>query len=44
VAFGASGVPETYVVDGRGIIRYQHLGEIRSENVAELLTQLEKAR
>ncbi|MCG2841353.1 redoxin domain-containing protein [Sandaracinobacter sp. RS1-74] len=44
IAFGASGVPETYVVDGEGIIRHQHLGEIRPEHVPELLAELEKAR
>lgn len=43
VAFGASGVPETYVIDGQGIIRYQHLGEIRPEHVAGLLAQLKRA-
>lgn len=44
VAFGASGVPETYVVDGRGVVRYQHLGEIRPEHVPVLLRELEKAQ
>ena len=44
LAFGASGVPETYVVDGRGVIRYQHLGEIRPEHVDLLLAELEKAK
>lgn len=44
LAFGASGVPETYVVDGRGVIRHQHLGEIRPEHVDVLLAELEKAR
>jgi cytochrome c biogenesis protein CcmG/thiol:disulfide interchange protein DsbE len=41
---GASGVPETYVIDGRGIIRFQHVGEIRAEHVPMLLAELEKAR
>ena len=44
IALGASGVPETFVVDGRGIIRFQHLGEIRAEHVPMLLAELEKAR
>jgi cytochrome c biogenesis protein CcmG/thiol:disulfide interchange protein DsbE len=44
LAFGASGVPETYVVDGNGVIRYQHLGEIRPEDVDLLLAELGKAR
>lgn len=44
LAFGASGVPETYVVDGKGIIRFQHLGEVRPEHVPLLMAELEKAR
>ena len=42
-ALGSSGVPETFVIDGRGIIRYQHLGEIRSEDVPLLLDKLREA-
>jgi cytochrome c biogenesis protein CcmG/thiol:disulfide interchange protein DsbE len=44
IALGSSGVPETFVVDGQGIIRYQHIGEIHAENIPELLAELEKAR
>jgi cytochrome c biogenesis protein CcmG/thiol:disulfide interchange protein DsbE len=44
IGFGASGVPETYVIDGKGIIRYQHLGEIRPEHLAVLIAELEKAK
>ncbi len=44
LGFGASGVPETYVIDGNGIIRHQHLGEIRAEHVPDLLARLEAAR
>lgn len=44
LGFGASGVPETYVIDGAGVVRHQHLGEIRAEHVPELLKQLEAAR
>lgn len=40
---GSSGVPETFVIDGKGIIRYQHIGDIREEHVAVLLRELEKA-
>lgn len=43
LALGSSGVPETFVVDGRGIIRYQHLGEIRDADVPVLLAQLRQA-
>lgn len=30
---GSSGVPETFIVDGHGVIRLQHIGEIRPEEV-----------
>jgi hypothetical protein len=31
LAIGSSGVPETFVIDGKGVIRYQHIGDIRPE-------------
>ncbi|WP_420383589.1 DsbE family thiol:disulfide interchange protein [Novosphingobium sp.] len=43
IAIGSSGVPETYVIDGRGVIRYQHIGDIRAEDVAVLLDKLKAA-
>ena len=43
LAIGSSGVPETFVIDGRGIIRYQHIGDIRPDDVAILLEQLREA-
>lgn len=44
LALGSSGVPESFVVDGRGIIRYQHIGPIEYEQVPLILAELEKAR
>lgn len=44
LALGSSGVPETYVIDGKGRIRYQHIGDIRPEHVAMLLEKLKAAR
>ena len=44
LSLGSSGVPETYVIDGRGRIRYQHIGEIRPEHVPMLLDKLKAAR
>ena len=41
---GSSGVPETFVIDGRGIIRHQHIGDVRADDVAVLLRKLEEAR
>ncbi|UUR08583.1 DsbE family thiol:disulfide interchange protein [Sphingomonas glaciei] len=43
IAFGSSGVPESFIVDGKGIIRYQHIGPIAPEQVAEVLAEWEKA-
>jgi cytochrome c biogenesis protein CcmG/thiol:disulfide interchange protein DsbE len=41
---GSSGVPETFVVDGNGVIVHQHIGDIRKEDVPKLLQLLEEAR
>jgi len=32
--FGASGVPETFIVDPYGIVRYQHIGPLEPKDVA----------
>jgi len=37
-------VPETFIVDGRGIIRYQHMGPIEPGDVPKLLAQWEAAK
>lgn len=39
---GSSGVPETFVIDGQGVIRHQHIGDIREEDVPELLAKLQE--
>ena len=44
LGIGSSGVPETFVIDGKGVIRYQHIGDIRAEDVPMLLEKLEEAR
>lgn len=43
LAIGSSGVPETFVIDGKGVIRYQHIGDIRPEDVPTILAKLEEA-
>ena len=43
LAIGSSGVPETFVIDGEGNITYQHIGDIREDDVATLLDELRKA-
>jgi len=35
IDFGVYGVPETYVVDGTGHIRYRHVGPLTAEDVKE---------
>lgn len=41
---GSSGVPETFVIDGRGIITHQHVGPIAQSDLPSILAELEKAR
>ena len=43
LALGSSGVPETFVIDGKGIIRYQHVGPIEHSQIRMILAELEKA-
>ncbi|MCZ8017623.1 DsbE family thiol:disulfide interchange protein [Novosphingobium sp.] len=43
LGIGSSGVPETFVIDGQGKIRYQHIGEIRPEHLALLRDKLKEA-
>ena len=44
IALGSSGVPESFVVDGRGTIRYQHIGPVEAADVPSILSEMEKAR
>ncbi|HET9398172.1 MAG TPA: DsbE family thiol:disulfide interchange protein [Sphingomicrobium sp.] len=44
LALGSSGVPETFLVDGQGVIRYQHIGDIKPEDVAEIIRAYEAAK
>ncbi|HEX7656606.1 MAG TPA: redoxin family protein, partial [Sphingomonas sp.] len=43
LALGSSGVPETYIIDGHGRIVDQHIGDIRAEDIPDILTALKKA-
>jgi cytochrome c biogenesis protein CcmG/thiol:disulfide interchange protein DsbE len=43
LAIGSAGVPETFVIDGEGVIRYQHIGDIRDSDVPMLLEKLREA-
>ncbi len=45
VDWGVYGVPETFVVDGQGVIRYKHIGPLTPEAVlGTLAAEIEKAK
>ena len=44
ISLGSSGVPESFVVDGKGVIRYQQIGAIDAADVPMILSRLEQAR
>jgi len=44
LALGSSGVPESFVIDGRGRIVLQHVGDIRAEDVAAIAAAVRDAR
>lgn len=43
LSIGAQGIPETFIVDGDGIVTYQHIGDIRAENVPEIMQKWREA-
>ena len=44
LAFGSSGVPESFIVDGRGIIRLQHVGPIEAAEIGSIVAAVEQAK
>jgi cytochrome c biogenesis protein CcmG, thiol:disulfide interchange protein DsbE len=44
LSIGSSGVPESFVVDGRGRIVLQHVGDIRVDEVAAIAAAVRAAR
>lgn len=45
VDWGVYGVPETFVIDGKGIIRFKYIGPLTEEGIASVLNpEIEKAR
>jgi cytochrome c biogenesis protein CcmG/thiol:disulfide interchange protein DsbE len=44
LALGSVRVPESFIVDGRGVIRYQHIGPLEPNDVQRIMSELEKAR
>jgi cytochrome c biogenesis protein CcmG/thiol:disulfide interchange protein DsbE len=43
IDYGVYGVPETYVIDQRGVIRYKHIGPLTPEIAQQKLQPLVKA-
>ena len=44
LTLGSAGVPETFVVDGRGIIRHQHIGAIMPQDMSAIMTAYQAAQ
>ncbi|MBJ6123183.1 DsbE family thiol:disulfide interchange protein [Sphingomonas mollis] len=44
LSLGSSGVPETFLIDGKGIVVRQYVGDIRPEQVDEILADFRKLR
>jgi cytochrome c biogenesis protein CcmG/thiol:disulfide interchange protein DsbE len=40
---GSAGVPETFIIDGRGIIRHQHIGAITEGDMPAIIAAFEDA-
>ena len=44
MAFGSSGVPETFLIDGKGVIRRQYIGPLNESNIPGVIHELEHLR
>jgi cytochrome c biogenesis protein CcmG/thiol:disulfide interchange protein DsbE len=44
ISLGSSGVPESFVIDGKGIVRYQHIGPIEPDDLPTIMQKMEQAR
>ena len=44
ISLGSSGVPESFIVDGKGVIRYQHIGPIEAGDVPTILARMDQAK
>ena len=44
ISLGSSGVPESFIIDRRGVVRYQHIGPIEPSDVSMILARLEQAK
>ena len=44
IQFGSSGVPETFIVDAYGVVRYQHIGPVERDDIAVIREKWEALR
>lgn len=44
LSLGSSGVPETFLIDGQGIVRRQYVGDIRAEQVKAIAAAVRELR
>ena len=44
LAFGSSGVPESFVIDGQGVVRLHHVGPIERADIPGILQAMEASR
>jgi len=44
MSLGSSGVPETFIVDGKGVIRRQYIGPLTEANIPAVIQQLAEVR
>ena len=43
LSLGSSGVPETFLIDGQGVVRRQWIGDIRADQVDEVVAAVKAA-
>lgn len=44
ISLGSSGVPESFIVDGKGVIRFQQIGPIDASDVPMIMAKLGQAK
>ena len=43
IAWGVYGLPETFVIDNQGRIRYKHIGQLRAEDIEKCILPVVEA-
>ena len=43
-SLGSSGVPETFLIDGQGVVRRQYVGDIRADQVDAIVAAVRELR